>query len=82
MLSYTNVVARKAKKTYDSTIGRIVKLSSRARARTRIHARTRTHAYTRAHVLNDTKGYCCKTDKHYKTGCNYYNKIVIITTGL
>ena len=35
MLSYTNVVARKAKKTYDSTIGRIVKLSSRARAHIR-----------------------------------------------
>ena len=26
MLSYTNVVAKNAKKTYDSTIGRIVKL--------------------------------------------------------
>ena len=25
ILSYTNVVAKKAKKTYDSTIGRIVK---------------------------------------------------------
>ena len=43
---YTNVVAKNAKKTYDSTIGRIVKLS-RAHAHARIYTRARFKRYER-----------------------------------